>query len=62
MTGAGSGCAGGAANSAEAIVSTFRLGHVTMSPVLIISYEVLWGVRRRLEYGNEMGQGENVGD
>jgi hypothetical protein len=44
MVGAGSGSAGGAANSAEAIVSTFRLGHVTMSPVLIISYEVLWGV------------------
>jgi SNF2 family DNA or RNA helicase len=30
----------GAANSAEAIVNTFRLGHITMSPVLIISYEM----------------------
>ena len=38
--GAGSSSSGAAANSAEAIVSTFRLGHITMSPVLIISYEV----------------------
>ena len=44
LLGAGSSSSGAAANSAEAIVSTFRLGHITMSPVLIISYEVsVWG-------------------
>jgi hypothetical protein len=38
-TGVGSSTTG-AANSAEAVVNTFRLGHITMSPVLVISYEM----------------------